>query len=108
MSTTAVPPAGAPRSVPRWLRPYVERGVLGIPAFRRLWMALGLASLGDWLGLLATTALARGAYGDSYAHASYAVGGVLLLRVAPAAIFGSLAGVVADRLDRRFTMVVTN
>ena len=26
--------------------------------FRRLWIALGLSSFGDWLGLLATTALA--------------------------------------------------
>ena len=30
------------------------RAVLGITAFRRLWLACGLSSLGDWLGLLAT------------------------------------------------------
>ena len=34
------------------------REVLAIPDFRRLWTALSLSSLGDWLGLLALTALA--------------------------------------------------
>ncbi len=83
-------------------------GVLGVPAFRRLWVALGLASLGDWLGLLALTALAQSLSGDSYAIANLAVAGVFLLRLAPAVVLGPVAGVVADRLDRRATMVVTN
>ena len=30
------------------------KAVLRIRPFRRLWMVLGLSSLGDWLGLLAT------------------------------------------------------
>src|SRR5947199_178620 len=30
------------------------RNVLAIPAFRRLWIALTLSSLGDWLGLVPT------------------------------------------------------
>ncbi|MBC7638865.1 MAG: hypothetical protein H7231_03665, partial [Rhodoferax sp.] len=34
------------------------RAVLAITPFRRLWLALGLSSFGDWLGLLATTSLA--------------------------------------------------
>jgi dTMP kinase len=34
------------------------RGVLRIRPFRRLWVVLGLSSLGDWLGLLATTLFA--------------------------------------------------
>jgi hypothetical protein len=33
-------------------------GVLSIRPFRRLWIALSLSSLGDWLSLLALTALA--------------------------------------------------
>ena len=33
-------------------------GVLSIRPFRRLWVALSLSSLGDWLSLLALTALA--------------------------------------------------
>jgi len=83
------------------------RGVLKITAFRRLWLSLGLSSFGDWLGLLATTALAANLGGQSsYAAANLAVAGVLTLRLAPAILFGPLAGAVADRLDRKVTMVV--
>jgi len=80
--------------------------VLRIPAFRRLWVALSLSSLGDWLGLLATTALAATLSGGDYAKANFAIAGVLIARLLPAVFLGPLAGVVADRLDRRWTMVV--
>ena len=90
------------------------RAVLAIKPFRQLWWCLGLSSLGDWLGLLATTALAVSLSGGSaegggledYAAANLAVAGVLVLRLAPAIVFGPLAGVVADRWDRKTTMVV--
>jgi dTMP kinase len=80
--------------------------VLGIPAFRRLWVGLGLSSLGDWLGLLALTAMASALAPDSYAKQNFAIAGVLFLRVLPAALLGPLAGYVADRLDRRRTLVI--
>jgi len=35
------------------------RGVLAIKPFRKLWNSMLFSSLGDWLGLLATTALAQ-------------------------------------------------
>jgi dTMP kinase len=81
-------------------------GVLRVTAFRRLWLALGLSSFGDWLGLLATTAMARQLAGSSYADANLAVAGVLILRLAPAMVLGPIAGALADRLSRRWTMVV--
>src|SRR5206468_6347062 len=34
------------------------RNVLSFRSFRRLWIALSLSSLGDWLGFVATTRLA--------------------------------------------------
>ena len=34
------------------------QGVLSIKPFRRLWIALSLSSLGDWLSIVALTALA--------------------------------------------------
>ena len=34
-----------------------RQGVMSIPAFRKLWNAMAFSSFGDWLGLLATTAL---------------------------------------------------
>ena len=80
-------------------------GVLGISAFRRLWVGLGLSSLGDWLGLLALTAMASELAPNSYAKQNFAIAGVLFLRVLPAALLGPLAGYVADRLDRRWTLV---
>ena len=81
-------------------------GVLRVAPFRRLWTALSLSSLGDWLGLLALTALAPRLADGGYAAANLAIAGVFILRLAPAVVVGPLAGVVADRLDRRFTMVV--
>jgi dTMP kinase len=78
--------------------------VLGIPAFRRLWVGLGLSSLGDWLGLLALTAMAN-QLAEGYAAKNYAIAGVLFLRVLPAIVIGPLAGYVADRIDRRTTLV---
>jgi dTMP kinase len=33
--------------------------VLKITDYRRLWMGLGLAAIGEWVGLLAITALAN-------------------------------------------------
>ncbi len=82
------------------------RGVLRIPAFRKLWTALSLSSFGDWLGLLALTALAPKLASDGYAAANIAISGVFILRLAPAILIGPFAGVVADRLDRRWTMVI--
>jgi dTMP kinase len=81
-------------------------GVLSIRPFRRLWIALSLSSLGDWLSLLALTALAYKLAGGGQAAQSAAVGGVWLTSLLPALILGPLAGAVADRFDRRTTMIV--
>jgi dTMP kinase len=69
-------------------------------------MAFG--SLGDWLGLLATTALAQQLSGGDYATANFAIAGVFIARLLPAVFLGPLAGVIADRLDRRMLMVVAD
>jgi dTMP kinase len=82
------------------------RAVLRIRAFRRLWIAFGLSSLGDWIGLLALTAMARSLAGDDYQAANFAIGGVLFFRALPALLMGPVAGWIADRLDRRWTMII--
>ncbi len=87
-------------------RSSTPRGVLSIVAFRRLWIGLGLSSLGDWLGLLALTAMAGALAPDSYAKQNFAIATVLFLRVAPALVLGPFAGYVADRLDRRWTLII--
>jgi len=63
------------------------------------------SSLGDWLGLLATTALAQQLSGGSYATANFAIAGVFIARLLPAVFLGPIAGVIADRFDRRRLMV---
>jgi dTMP kinase len=79
--------------------------VLRIRDFRRLWIGLGLSSLGDWIGLLALTAMANEMAGPSYAMKNFAIAGVLFLRVLPALVIGPVAGYVADRMDRRRTLI---
>ncbi|MEO8888296.1 MAG: dTMP kinase [Jatrophihabitantaceae bacterium] len=76
-------------------------------AFRRLWYTTALSSLGDWLGLLATTALAT-SLAHGYQAQNYALGGVLVVKLLPAIVLGPLAGAFADRFDRRTTMIVSD
>ena len=85
------------------------RGVLRISAFRRLWIALSFSSLGDWLGLLATSALAQQLVrqgGGGYFVQTVAISGVFFFRLLPAVALGPFGGAFADRFDRRKTMVI--
>ena len=97
-------------SLPRPAAPAPDetRSVLAIPAFRRLWQAMAFGSLGDWLGLLATTAMAQQLSGGNYATANFAIAGVFIARLLPAVFLGPIAGVIADRIDRRLLMVVAD
>jgi dTMP kinase len=83
-------------------------GVLSIKPFRRLWIATSLSSLGDWLSLLALSALAYSLTGRHVqaTAGAIAVGGVWITSLLPYLLFGPLAGAVADRLDRRINLVV--
>ena len=80
-----------------------QGNVLSIRPFRRLWIALTLSSLGDWLSLLALSILANDLGGS---RGAVAVSGVWLTSLLPALIFGPLAGAIADRFDRRLNMVI--
>ena len=84
------------------------RSVLAIPAFRKLWNSMAFSSFGDWLGLLATTALAQELSGGNYQKANFAIAGVFIVRLLPAVFLGPIAGVIADRFDRRRLMIVTD
>ncbi|AEV81391.1 thymidylate kinase [Actinoplanes sp. SE50] len=83
------------------------RSVLRIRPFRRLWLVLGAASFGDWIGLLATGLFASAQFSNSAAQGA-AFGGTIAVRLLPALLLGPIAGVFADRFDRRYTMVITD
>ncbi|MET8046029.1 dTMP kinase [Streptosporangium sp. NPDC005286] len=79
--------------------------VLANTPFRKLWTAMSVCSLGDWLNLLALTALAGNlTVGSGYKVQSLAIGGVFVAKMLPAILLGPLAGAFADRFDRRMTM----
>ena len=89
--------------------------MLSIRPFRRLWIALSLSSLGDWLSIVALTVLAATLTGKHTGHTSVigataaqsaAVSGVWIATLLPALLFGPLAGAIADRMNRRVTMIV--
>jgi len=76
--------------------------ILKLRNFRRLWIAMTVSSLGDWVGLFAllsmTTRLSPGN--------TLAVAGLMIFRVLPAFLVGPLSAVLLDRVDRRKAMVV--
>ena len=90
-------------------RPRREGALLAlfrIRVFRRMWAAIAFSSFGDWLGLLANTALAQQlTHGQSVAAQGAAISGVLLVRLTPDLLFGALAAAIADKLDRRKVVI---
>ncbi len=78
-----------------------------IPIFRRMWAAITLSSLGDWLGLLANTALLSATdprclpAGPWRGHL-----GVILVRLAPDLLLGPFAAAIADKFDRRRIAII--
>ena len=102
---TAGPPPGS--SAPGAPSDSALRALLRIPVFRRLWIAITVSSFGDWLGLLATTAMAQHlTREESLAVQGAAISGVILTRLLPDLLLAPLAGALADKLDRRVTAVV--
>lgn len=79
------------------------KDLLTDPSFSRLWRAMLVSSLGDWVGFVAVAALVARLGGAR--AGPLAVAGVMLARLLPSVLFGSFAGVFADRFDRRKLMI---
>jgi dTMP kinase len=76
--------------------------VFGSGAFFRLWLAQVVSSLGDWIGLIAILAIAARVSDNSGAAVSL----VMVTRVLPGFLLGTVGGVIIDRFDRRKVMVL--
>ena len=91
-------------STPVGARLLTYRSLLkGNADFRRLWLGQVVSEIGDWLNNIAVLALTiqlAGIGREGIAVAVYAIA-----RHLPLFLFGPLAGVVADRVDRRRVMI---
>src|SRR5919204_3113692 len=87
----------------RGTRPARLRDLLIHPAFSRLWRAMLVSSLGDWVGFVAVASLVARLGGERLGP--LAVGRVMLARLLPSVVFGPFAGVFADRYDRKKLMI---
>jgi MFS family permease len=74
--------------------------------FRRLWTGQVVSEIGDWLNSIAVLALTIQLAGPG--HQGTAVAFYAIARHLPLFIFGPLAGVLADRLDRRHVMIAAD
>lgn len=70
--------------------------------FFRFFLAQFVSSLGDWVGVFAIAILANRIGGPT------AIGAVMTARVLPGFVVGPLAGVLADRWDRKKTMIIAD
>lgn len=73
------------------------------PAFRSLWLAQVISLTGDWFNTIASVIIV-----NRYASSGLAVGGLFLARALPPFLLGPIAGVIADRFDRRNVLILSD
>jgi MFS family permease len=73
---------------------------------RRLWTGQAVSEIGDWLNNIAVLALALTLAGP--AHQGRAIAVYAIARHLPLFLFGPVAGVVVDRIDRRRVMIAAD
>lgn len=79
------------------------RELFGRPDFRRLFVGQAVSGFGDWMVTIALMVLVLQVSGSSTA-----VGGILLMRLLPAAVAGPVATRLAQRWSRRRTMLIAD
>lgn len=91
---------------PSLVDPRPPRGAVvrlfGSDDFFRLWIAMVVSALGDWIGFVAIVAIATRVGGDSPAAA---ISLVMSARLVPGFFLAPVAGVLVDRWDRKKVMV---
>ncbi|MBM4425260.1 MAG: MFS transporter [Chloroflexi bacterium] len=73
------------------------------PHFRNLWLARVVSLTGDWFNTIAAVILI-----SRYTDSGLAVGGLFLARALPPFVFGPLAGIVADRFNRKYVLIAAD
>lgn len=71
--------------------------------FRSLWLAQVISLTGDWFNTIASVIIV-----NRYAASGLAVGGLFIARALPPFLLGPVAGVVADRFDRRKVLILSD
>src|SRR5512141_2657123 len=71
--------------------------------FRSLWLAQVISLMGDWFNTIASVIIV-----SRYSTSGLAVGGLFLARALPPFLLSPIAGVVADRFDRRKVLIVSD
>lgn len=79
------------------------KGPLGVPAFRRLWIAGFVSEIGDWVLLVALPVYVYQLTGSTAATAT-----TFVVALLPSLVLSPLAGVLADRWDRRKLMLLVS
>jgi len=80
------------------------RRLFMIRAFRNLWIGQTISGVGDWLVIGLLIPLVSGLAPGS----SMAVAGIMIAKIVPSLLIGSVLGVLVDRFDRRRLMIGTN
>jgi MFS family permease len=73
------------------------------PKFRALWLAQVISLTGDWFNTIASVIIV-----NRYSASGLALGGLFIARALPPFLLGAVAGVVADRFDRRKVLVLSD
>lgn len=73
------------------------------PRYRSLWLSQVISLTGDWFNTIASVIIV-----NRYADSGLAVGGLFIARALPPFLLGPVAGVVADRFDRRMVIIVSD
>jgi MFS family permease len=71
--------------------------------YRRLWLGSLISQFGDWFNLIASASLVA-----NLTDTGTAISYLFLARFLPLFLFSPLAGVLADRYDRRHVMIVSD
>ena len=73
------------------------------PKFRALWLAQVISLTGDWFNTIASVIIV-----NRYTASGLALGGLFIARALPPFLLGPVAGVFADRFDRRKVLILSD